>query len=879
MHLLTWEVLDGDKIKPRLERDANISNYAILSHRWGNPQDEVSYEDMLAGLEEGKKGYTKLVECCKQAQRDGFQYIWNDTCCINKASSAELSETVASMFTYYQRSRVCYAYLDDVFVNSIIDEDFRLSFSQSVWFTRGWTLQELIAPSRVKFFNASWNFLGEKTDACLTEIIESVTRIDSIVLNVPATIRLMSTAKKMSWAARRRTTRLEDRAYSLMGIFGVYMPPLYGEGNHAFMRLQEQIMRTTHDHTIFAWTSPPTAALSQGLENVSTMLALSPDQFEESSNFRPLPHNDKGKIQGRKLDYALTNAGLAIQLPIARIEELDGIYAAFLSCSEVDNGIPAAILLRNTSQTPAGHYWRTNFDEGPIERSGRQWFSTREVVNAEDIYVLPRFTSISGDNVEPGWTGLKDVNTRYREEDGAEAKRPTLTLNREMLLAFNHVPDPSHQELVFLNRAQQMIVANQAERIIDRVMSGRRTIRTIPVPRNKQFFGHRRALKTLSYTFLPSNPDSNICRGGIQCCIVSGIAEIGKTELAVEFSYRCIDNGHIHTVLWVNAETERNVVDGFRRIALDIGLSDRNSKLPPDVIVHKVLQWLSRVETRTTRSRTLDSNNTPARRWLLVFDGVLDVSFLQKFWPHGGSGGVLVTTRDYRAQIGVNSKKLILEPFTTQQTSEFLRTLTKIDTDFTAVSEGTGGMPTAIRDAAAYLVTYGVSVEQFVRKSPSISERVSSARSNLSPTAFRLLRALSLIDEGTIPDSVMAASLEVSSGGFPCDEVGFIECRSELLKTTLVHRFSEHLELTYSRPIQHEVRTRYISNRDFDQTFGFAVDILYSAWVNTSSDREARNELLSRAHRLTHHLSTVSASQDGLHAKAQWSKLMEHVRK
>lgn len=165
MHLLSWESLEGHGHSFRiwLERDSNVSNYAILSHKWGKPEDEVSFEDMLSGRQESKKSYMKLVGCCKQAQKDGLHHVWIDTCCINKESSAELSEAITSMFTYYERSKVCYAFLDDVLVDSNAKEDLHASsFSQSAWFTRGWTLQELIAPPSVKFFDGLWSFLDTK---------------------------------------------------------------------------------------------------------------------------------------------------------------------------------------------------------------------------------------------------------------------------------------------------------------------------------------------------------------------------------------------------------------------------------------------------------------------------------------------------------------------------------------------------------------------------------------------------------------------------------------------------------------------------------------------------------------------------------------------
>jgi hypothetical protein len=132
------------------------STTLILSHRWGNPADEVSFEDMLNGRQEGKRGYMKLIGWCKQAHKDGLHYVWVDTCCIYKASSAELSEAITSMFIYYERSKMCYVFMDDVLIDSSSKENLRsLSFSRSEWFTRGWTLQELIAPLLVKFFDSN----------------------------------------------------------------------------------------------------------------------------------------------------------------------------------------------------------------------------------------------------------------------------------------------------------------------------------------------------------------------------------------------------------------------------------------------------------------------------------------------------------------------------------------------------------------------------------------------------------------------------------------------------------------------------------------------------------------------------------------------------
>ena len=176
--------------------------------------------------EEEAGGLPKIELACKQAVDRGIRFVWIDTCCINKTSSAELSEAINSMFCWYQKAAVCYAYLSDV-------DDLGPRFGESKWFTRGWTLQELLAPSRVVFYSSNWTELGEKTT--MASILSTITRIDYFVLR--GETPLHPVARQMSWAARRETTRSEDIAYSLMGIFDVNMPMLYGGGSKAFIRL------------------------------------------------------------------------------------------------------------------------------------------------------------------------------------------------------------------------------------------------------------------------------------------------------------------------------------------------------------------------------------------------------------------------------------------------------------------------------------------------------------------------------------------------------------------------------------------------------------------------------------------------------------------
>ena len=178
-------------------------------------------------------------------------WAWADTCCINKTSSAELTEAINSMFQYYSRSEVCYAYLSDVPplpTQGIVT----WGFINSVWHTRGWTLQELIAPKVVVFMTSDWTRIGTKY-----ELADELQKINGYppasVLRFEKDITEMSVAQRMSWAANRETTRVEDEAYSLFGLFGISIPTLYGEGRNSFYRLQEEIMRTSTDTSLIAW--------------------------------------------------------------------------------------------------------------------------------------------------------------------------------------------------------------------------------------------------------------------------------------------------------------------------------------------------------------------------------------------------------------------------------------------------------------------------------------------------------------------------------------------------------------------------------------------------------------------------------------------------
>jgi len=238
----------------------SIPKYAVLSHTW--EEEEVTFQDIGKQTSTRMKGYPKLQDCCKRAAQDGHDWIWVDTCCIDKSSSSELSEAINSMYKWYQKALVCYAYLADIQDTADLEK--------SKWFTRGWTLQELIAPRRVIFFNKMWREIGSK-QSLLSQISSTTGIPDDVILG--RSPMSCNVAQRMSWASTRRTTREEDMAYCLMGLFDIYMPPIYGEGSErAFIRLQGEILRQCPDQTLFLWTATH-EPYNQGL------LANSPEAF------------------------------------------------------------------------------------------------------------------------------------------------------------------------------------------------------------------------------------------------------------------------------------------------------------------------------------------------------------------------------------------------------------------------------------------------------------------------------------------------------------------------------------------------------------------------------------------------------------------------
>jgi len=297
--------------------DASQVRYVALSHTWG--EGEIAFRDMPdLSVARSKPGWAKIEMTCRlaQAAEPRIEYAWVDTCCIDKTSSTELSEAINSMFAWYGDSSLCFVYLSDFqsrLGQSAEPEDGQKMLAQSRWFSRGWTLQELIAPRRVQFYDSSWELFGTKQS--LRPILNQITGIDNKVLENVACLPSVPVGRRLSWAALRSTSRVEDAAYSLLGIFDVNMPLLYGEGQKAFLRLQEEIAKSRNDLSLFAWQQ-----IESDASRFRGIFAHSPREFLRCRYLKtPLE-----RLQ-LEVDFAITNRGLRLEKNLSRTElrELD----------------------------------------------------------------------------------------------------------------------------------------------------------------------------------------------------------------------------------------------------------------------------------------------------------------------------------------------------------------------------------------------------------------------------------------------------------------------------------------------------------------------------------------------------------------------------
>jgi hypothetical protein len=307
--------------------------YAILSHTWED--GEVSLREMTdpSPSVTSKNGYRKIVDYCRLAAREGYGWAWIDTCCIDKTNHAELAESINSMFRWYEEAIVCHVFLADLAADAELED----ALSRCRWFTRGWTLQELIAPKTVHFHDLSWDMRGTKANL-ITELA-AITGILETVLDGGLPLHQVCIAVRMSWASNRETTRPEDAAYCLLGIFDVHMPMIYGEGKKAFRRLQEEIIRQSTDLTVFACHHQPEAVVHVGSEfeagsrvDAAPMLASSALDFEMHSTRQAQgllqTIGNTTKWSNLDTEYAITNKGLRMTTKLTLLSDNEGSWVA-----------------------------------------------------------------------------------------------------------------------------------------------------------------------------------------------------------------------------------------------------------------------------------------------------------------------------------------------------------------------------------------------------------------------------------------------------------------------------------------------------------------------------------------------------------------------
>lgn len=280
------------------------------------------------------------------AKGQGLGWVWDDTCCVDKRSSAELEEVINSMFQWYAEAVVCFAYMEDVEDDCVVQET-NSTFRRSVWFTRGWTLQELLAPQLVLFFSQGWKCLGTKVG--LARLVCDITGIDIEVLTMHRALKDVSVARRMLWAANRKTLKTEDEAYSLLGLFDVSMSTVYGEGRHAFQRLQAKIMKRNNDHTLFAWGETwrhsgrisTTATPIRGRARVRGK--TDPPPVKPSKNvvphFTPPPANDHRGL------FARLPSDFRYVMTTASVDEVIGQISEFINVIYISEGAVCSLLL------------------------------------------------------------------------------------------------------------------------------------------------------------------------------------------------------------------------------------------------------------------------------------------------------------------------------------------------------------------------------------------------------------------------------------------------------------------------------------------------------------------------------------------------------
>ncbi|KIW94632.1 uncharacterized protein Z519_04608 [Cladophialophora bantiana CBS 173.52] len=321
-----------------------VPPYAILSHTWEN--DEITFQTWCSPWQWPllRMRDNKITRTCRLAKEHRLGYVWIDTCCIDKTNSAELSEAINSMYRWYQEASICFVYLSDLPDTA----DLHTGFARCRWHKRGWTLQELIAPRRVEFYDQAWRPRGSKKEH--QELLSKCTGIPAPVLSGERRLDACSVRDRLSWASHRETTKLEDAAYCLLGIFDVHMPLIYGEGQNASYRLQEAIKSrykqrsesaqthtTQHSHstTCRSGAKSPTLAMCVPPELIISCFKadLYPANLMDPKNARQLaPHRE---MPESAIGYLCDDDLSSVHVRFADLHANRGNYSYRNVCDEV----------------------------------------------------------------------------------------------------------------------------------------------------------------------------------------------------------------------------------------------------------------------------------------------------------------------------------------------------------------------------------------------------------------------------------------------------------------------------------------------------------------------------------------------------------------
>ncbi|XDG06029.1 hypothetical protein ABKA04_005644 [Annulohypoxylon sp. FPYF3050] len=456
--------------------------YAILSHTWISPRDEITYQDFKRRKDDidyglyKQKGWKKFKKYCDRAAKDGWEWAWMDTCCIDKTNPADTQEAINAMFRWYQNAGVCYAYLEDVDANeasdtdmgfplnwdfddiasidnvadrdSVIHKALRPHLIKAKWFTRGWTLQELLAPPYLVFVDRAWRRIG--TRESWADEIKEASRIEARYLTdfSPTDFVSCSLAKRLSWASRRETTIEEDETYSLLGLFGISLPLIYGEGRwRAFNRLQRELITVYNDDSIFAWKAEQSSSElrlgSQWKDSDprSGILAPSIREYWDASNI-----NAFGLFG---YSFNLTNRGLEINAQRWKSINNNGEFRITLACGlspsnrisiplKLTDGFYDRIHVERLDETDdIDENWQKDREAGPtIIRS-----SNHSKPNTSSLFALdyPEQITVGGKNGFPS-VGIYSRAQKFRERLGNP-------LEEEVSSTYEHLAEFLHFQI------------------------------------------------------------------------------------------------------------------------------------------------------------------------------------------------------------------------------------------------------------------------------------------------------------------------------------------------------------------------------------------------------------------------------------------------